>query len=296
MSVHLAATWNPRGESRRFQRLQAFLESLYTGITVIFPPLADPQAVQEIIALGFMAAPVDGPVDLSATKLWAVRSPDWSWGRYLALKKSLDCFPEQLSGGAATHIQYADMDRLIRWAETNPDSLRQAVNAIQRSDCLIFGRTDAAYRTHPESLRRTEAISNRVVAHLLGCHMDVSAGSKAFSRRAAEFIIANSEPGRAIGTDAEWPVLLQRGGFRIDYLELDALDWETADRYQEQAASVEAQRRAAEAIDRDPRSWARRVEIAMEIVESGLDAYSRILSRIEEKESEDGAGEPDAKR
>jgi hypothetical protein len=279
MSVYLAATWNPRGELGRFQRLLPFLDELYPGMVVTLPPAADPQALRAMQELGFvLEEAAEGATELSASSLEgrapaqrrAVKSPEWSWGRYLALQKGLH--------GREEYIQYADMDRLIRWAETRPEELRRAVRAIEGRDCLIFGRTEAAYRTHPLSLVQTEAISNRVLSLLLGRRMDISAGSKGFSRRAAEFIIANSEPRRALGTDAEWPVLLYRGGYPIHYLEMDGLDWESADRYQEKAAGMDDQRLAAEAVDQDPRSWARRVEIAMEIVESGLDSFERELT------------------
>jgi hypothetical protein len=107
--------------------------------------------------------------------------------------------------------------------------------------------------------------------------MDLSAGSKGFSRRAAEFLMSNSPPGRALGMDSEWPVLLHRAGFRIDYIEVGGLDWESADHHQPQAANLETQRRAAEAYDQDPRHWAMRVHVAMEIVQAGLDAMQRPL-------------------
>jgi hypothetical protein len=100
--------------------------------------------------------------------------------------------------------------------------------------------------------------------------MDVSAGSKGFSRAAAEYILAHSTAGHALGTDAEWPLLAQRAGFVVDYLEVDGLDWESADRYQDQAADAESQRQAALNYDGDPQNWARRVDIAREIVDIGL--------------------------
>jgi len=268
MGVYLAATWDPRGELVRLERLQPILNELYCGMVVIIPPGAGPEVREGLQALGFQAERPEGAPDERA-RLRYVAAPDWSWGRYLALQKAL-------SGGAGS-LQYADLDRLLRWAETRPQELRAAVENIRGRDCLIFGRSAAAYQTHPQCLVRTEAISNRVVSYLLGRSMDVSAGSKAFSRRAAEFILANSRPGRALGTDAEWPLLLYRGGFRIDYQEVDGLDWESADRYQAAAAGSDGQRRAAEAVDRDPASWARRVEVALEIVESGLDSLEREL-------------------
>jgi hypothetical protein len=170
------------------------------------------------------------------------------------------------------------MDRLLRWMEVRPQEWRQAVEAIQRTDCLVMGRSEAAYETHPKSLILTEAISNRVVSQILAQEMDVSAGSKGFSRSAAEFLVQNTRPGRALGTDAEWPILLKRAGFRVDYRLVDGLDWESADRYQEQAANTRDQRLAAEQVDADPHNWEWRVRVASEIVEVALEASRRELN------------------
>jgi hypothetical protein len=259
MTIALAATWNPRGELRRLRRLRLLFEEAYAGVIVCYPPVADPQAVQEA-RQAFHGKDSD-------KWIW-VESPDWSWGRYLALKTALREFP-------AGHVQYADMDRLLRWMETRPEEWRSTLERMQGRDCLVVGRTPAAYATHPRSLIQTEAVSNRVISHLLGQEMDVSAGSKGFSRAAAETILANSTPGRALGTDDEWPVLAQRGGYCIDYLEVDGLDWESADRYQAQAAGADRQRRLAEAVDADPRSWEGRVAVANEIIQCGLEAAIR---------------------
>ena len=108
--------------------------------------------------------------------------------------------------------------------------------------------------------------------------MDVSAGSKGFSHEAAEYLIANTSPVRAIGTDAEWPILLHKAGFRVDYLAVDGLDWESADRYRDHAASPDDQQKAAVQYDTDSQHWALRVEIAREIVESALIAANRQVS------------------
>ncbi|HEX9028054.1 MAG TPA: hypothetical protein VF823_02690, partial [Anaerolineales bacterium] len=104
-----------------------------------------------------------------------------------------------------------------------------------------------------------------------------SAGSKAFSRNAARFLVQNTTPGRALGTDGEWPVLLMRAGFEVDYVTVDGLDWESADRYQEYAAGPERQRHAAEEYDSDPQHWAARSAVALEIVEAALETSRRPL-------------------
>jgi hypothetical protein len=140
---------------------------------------------------------------------------------------------------------------------------------------LIVGRTEAAYQTHPQALVQTEAVSNRVISYFLGQEMDVSAGCKGFSRECVEFILDNTKPERALGADAGWPLTLNLAGYRVDYVQVDGLDWESADRYQERAASADEQRQAAAAYDADPASWASRVQVAMEIVDVGLDTMDR---------------------
>ena len=72
-----------------------------------------------------------------------------------------------------------------------------------------------------------------------------------------------------------WLLLLQRAGFHVNYIEADGLDWESADRYADAAADWDAQQRAAAAYDAEPKHWARRVEIALEIVERALSANLR---------------------
>ena len=126
---------------------------------------------------------------------------------------------------------------------------------------------------------RTEAISNRVTSALLGMQMDVSAGSRGFSRAAARCLVEHARPGWALGADAEWLVVLQRSGFKLDYITIDGLDWEIADQYQRLAANPEQPRRAAEAYDADLQHWTRRIAVAFEIVESGLEAAARMQKK-----------------
>jgi len=250
-SITLAASWHPRGELSRFYTLLPRLEPAYSGIVISLPPDVDPSVVAELDAI---------------RQVRVVRTENWSWGRFSAVEEAL--------GFEAGHIQYADLDRLLRWVETRPGEWRATLDRAGRSDCLIIGRTPRAYATHPRALVQTEAISNLVVSHLLGMKMDVSAGAKLFSRAAAEYIIRDCRPigvdGHALGTDAEWPIALQLAGFRLDYVEVDGLDWESADQYLERAAGPEDQRKAAERYDADPRNWERRVAVALEIVETGL--------------------------
>jgi hypothetical protein len=255
MSITLTCTWNPRGETSRLIGIYPQLAETYDEISIILPPDAD-----------FVQT---DPLE-SLDNVTLIISPDWSWGRYLALKKALDT--------DATHLHYADLDRLVRWIETQPAEWRHTVGLIQDYDCVVIGRTEKAWDTHPQAIRRTEKISNQVFSHLLEKPLDMSAGSKGFSCATAAFIMANSQPSRALGTDAEWIVLVHRGGYHIESILVDGLDWESADRYQDQAASTETQRYTAQAYDAQTENWDMRVQVALEIVESGLDALKRELN------------------
>lgn len=257
MKVTLATTWHPRGEINRLNLHLSVLRATYAHLVILTPPLRD-LTEREVAELD----------ELNRLPNLLVGQPEnWSGGRYTSLQAALETNP--------SHIQYADMDRLLRWMETRPDEWRQAVSKVTSTDCLIIGRTPSAYQTHPAALVQTEAISNQVVSHFLGRFMDVSAGSKGFSRDAADYIVANTVPGHALGTDAQWPILLHQAGFQVDYIEVDGLDWESADRYKDHAAKQEDQLQAAIQYDADPRNWEHRVEIAREIVESALAIAAR---------------------
>ena len=254
MTVALASPWNPRGELSRFQRLHPLLQSIYSDMIVTLPPQVDAQVVEALKSLPHVTALV---------------TPEWKQGRYLSLKTALQT--------GADYIHYTDFDRLLRWVETHPDEWRQTVQVVVLSDCLVIGRTQQAWETHPRALRETEALSNSVFSNLLRLPLDLSAGSKGFSQAAAQVLIANTRPDRPMGADSEWIVLLHRAGFAVDTIQVDGLDWESADRFRNIAADGNAQREAAAKYDLDPQHWSMRVAVAAEIIESGLDALGREL-------------------
>jgi len=253
MSVTLACTWWPHGDMPRFQKLYSQLGQVYESLVISVSGEVDPADLDEVKTLEAYKG------------VRVVIPPDRTQARHAAMRMSLDT--------PASHIHYADMDRLLRWVETRPIEWRQTVEAVQKADCLIIGRTAAAFQTHPQALQKTEAIINLVFSHLLGQPVDLCSGSKGFSRRAAEFLIANTSPGH--WADAEWPMLLHRAGFKLEAIVVDGLDWETADRHQAQAADSDAQRRLADAHDQDARRWALRVQVALDIVREGLAAAQR---------------------
>jgi hypothetical protein len=252
--INLAAAWRPRGELNRFLKLFHRLREAYQWMNISLPPQTGGEIIEVLQNLP--------QVSVNLT-------PDWSWGRFTALRGAIH--------DSISHIQYADFDRMLRWVETNPAEWQRTIGEIFKADCLIIGRSDAAYQTHPQALIQTEALSNQVTSQFLGMQVDVSAGSKGFSRQAAEFIVANCKPGHALGTDAEWPIILNRAGFKLSYVEVDGLDWESADRYRQKAADQLNQKEAAENYDANPENWAERVGVAMEIIQMGISTMDKII-------------------
>jgi hypothetical protein len=249
--VGLASAWHPRGEGERFERLLPVLREAYAGLAITLPPGEDSLAAR------LSAFPGVHPYVTSR----------WPEGRWRSL--------ELAQGLGGSHVHYVDFDRLLRWVETRPAEWRQSVERVTRHDCLIIGRTPAAYATHPAALVQTEAISNLVVSNLLGQVVDASAGAKAFSRTAVECLLRQTRPERALGADGEWPLTLFHAGFTVDYMEVDGLDWEIPDQYRAEAANLDRQQAVAQAYDQDPARWAHRVQVAHEIVQAGLEADRR---------------------
>jgi len=254
MSITLAATWQPRGETLRFRKAYSLLDKLYDHIVVVMPPNTHAGMV-----LSFRVY----------EKIMITVADAWAGGRYIALAKAIET--------GDSYIHYADLDRLIRWVETQPKELEYVVNYIQSKECVVIGRDRTAYATHPQAIIQTELTSNRIFSHILGMNLDLSAGSKGFRRDVAQFIISHSQPGNALGTDSEWVILARRAGFVVEPFEVSGLDWESADRYQNTAADAEDQQKAAAAYDADPKNWKHRVAVANEIIEVGIETLKRKL-------------------
>ena len=254
MAVTLGASWIPHGEFRRFERFLPRLYAIYESIVIVLPPEVDADILDALEAM-------DAVLVYQMSRLGE--------GRHLALKYGL--------GTAATHLQYCDMDRLIRWVETQPDELEATQAVIQASDYVLIGRTKAAFATHPQALQKTETIIHGVFSHFLGAadDYDFCAGSKGLSRRAAEYVVAHDDPYNGLGSDVTWALLVQQAGFSITSHLVDGLDWETADRHQDQAAGPNLQQRKAAEYDAKPESWVMRTDLAWNIIRAGLEVLER---------------------
>lgn len=254
MTIALACAWNPRGELARFVSAHAQLTSLYAHVVITVPPNCPADVVDALQGL---------------PRVTVVVTPDWSHGRHLAIQQAADCAP---------FVHYADLDRLLRWIETDAMGLQEVLARIQQTDCLIIGRTPAAMATHAHALQDTEAIINTVFSRILGQQVDLGGGTRGFSREAVQFLLRHSPPGKAIGTDSSWPILLQRGGFKVEAIAIDGLTWEVPDHYRTHAADAQTLQATADAFDHDVSHWIRRVQVAREVIEEGLAALEQPLT------------------
>ncbi len=259
MRVALAATWYPRGELPRAQRMIREFYALYTDICIVVPP----EAENDVSVLVDYPTVHIMPASNSANR------------RYYAVQSALASSPD------AETIHSCDFDRLLHWQERYPGELRQAVERMTQVDCLITGRTDQAWATHPRCMIETEILFNMAFSHLLNIDtvdevIDFGAGSRGLSRRAAEYLMQQASPAWGWAIDAAWPLLLFHAGYSVDYLAVNGLEWETPDQFRDTAADPKTRSEMAEQHDHTPEIWQHRVYVAHEVMRVGLLAFERI--------------------
>jgi hypothetical protein len=169
-----------------------------------------------------------------------------------------------------SHLQMCDFDRAIHWVAHHPQELDSVIADIPTYDLLVLGRTERAWATHPPYQADTEPLFNRVFALVTGLPWDVGAGSRGFSRRAAEVLLARSqEP--SVGVDAEWPlILLQQDGFRTGFRACEGLEFETADRFGPEIEAAGSYQAWEAQMSADPQRWVYRARLALMITEAVL--------------------------
>lgn len=255
MSVALATTHHdPEGRLLpQMERMLPRLRDLYAGIAVMVTVATDERTMRALRDAGATlqtsdAATLDGMHYLGRRRREAV---------HLAL----DAAP------GATHAHLCDLDRVLHWAEFHGDELRATLDRLRRSDFTVLGRTPRAFDSHPRVQRDTEAIINHAFALASGRVWDVGAASRGVSRRAAAALAGCDDD--TIGNDCSWPLYLHRhDGLQLDYIATEGLEFETVDRYADEAAALGGRDAWIARMDADPRHWATRLDLARIEVES----------------------------
>jgi len=245
VSIILALAWRLNADDiTRFETLLPFLATLYDGVSIASPPTDDEALIAPVQALTTL------PIKLRISARGNENR------RYYTLQQALT-FDD------VSHVHYCDGDHALARMERDPDDWKAIVDALQHTDCLVIGRSEAVFESYPRPLVGTERIINRVASHLVGQAVDLGAGSRGFSRKAVEFLMQYASPEtHGIATDSEWVVLLYRGGYALTTYVSDSAIYEVVS---------EAQRQLLESAEQ----WAKRVNIAQMIIKAGLDASVR---------------------
>lgn len=165
-------------------------------------------------------------------------------------------------------ILYCDGDRALHWAEHYPQELAAIAEQIQAYDFTVLGRTPRAFASHPRNQRDTEAIINHLFQVTSSHAWDVTAAARGLSRRAAEFIVAESRDDE-ISTDVSWPLLIQqRGGFTQSYVETEGLEFETLEQVRAEVERLGGAEAWIAQVEASPRAWAQRLDLARIEVEA----------------------------
>jgi hypothetical protein len=237
-----------------------FLGGLYDRRLVVVTKMTSPNVVDALEGSG-----------------WVLVSPKSNIGvdyisdsRRRVLRAGLD--------GSTSHFHIVDMDRVLHWAANYPGELSETVAHIPERNFTIFGRTPRAFLTHPRNQIETEAIANKVFSLIYGKDVDITAASRGISSKAAEVILRYSK-GRFFDSDSEWPtILLCKSSLKIDYTEVEGLEWETRLKREEMTLPDGRRVDLKDYYEQNPESWVYRVMLAHMISRAALDSYRALKS------------------
>ena len=178
-----------------------------------------------------------------------------------ALKLSITANPE--------HILYCDFDRILHWAKTYPNELKNTSNAYLDHDFLLIGRTPRAFKTHAETQTMTEDIANQIASKILGFKetRDIISACWRLTPRSAEKLLQLPN-NNTYGFYCEWPITAWREAENPVYLEVEGLEWETPDRYRPEIHE-KGYKQWLQSFQ-TPREWQKRVEMLRDFIESTL--------------------------
>lgn len=249
-SVVLAATHHDPHDTMfaQIERVLPRLQESYAALTVFSTPDAGPRSDTLLAAAGVRIVLQPEGAQQGLETLGLVRNA------------TIRAAVEQ----GAAYVHLCDFDRALHWAESYPDELRELIDAIPRHDFLILGRTPRAFATHPRVQRDTEAIVNHTFGLAFGQPLDVTAASRGLSRRAAELLLALSEPEPTVGNDCAWLLYLARfPELVIGYAATEGLEWETPDRHADEIAAAGGLDAWIANFDADPQRWEFRLQLAL---------------------------------
>lgn len=150
-------------------------------------------------------------------------------------------------------VLYSDCDHLLRWVTGNRAEVEAVLAAQPEAEMLIVGRSERAFAAEPRRLRETLGAVNRAYELLTGRAADVMFAVRRMSRATALDVVIRSRVD-TLGNDVDWPLLAERLGHRIGYMQADGLCYRMAEEFAAPADSG----------DSDALQWIRRIEFAAE--------------------------------
>lgn len=150
-------------------------------------------------------------------------------------------------------VFYADPDHMLHWLSAVPDELRAVLSVQPEAGFLIVGRSEQAFAAVPQRLQQTEAPTNRTYELITGRRADLLSAVRRMDRDAAHDIVERSRVD-SFANDVEWPLLAERLGHVVGYVDADGLLYRTIEEF---AAP-------SDSLDDDPLQWIRRIEMAAE--------------------------------
>lgn len=194
----------------------------------------------------------------------------------VARRAALEVIPAEL---ASSNI---DFDRWLHWLSAWPDELESLSTRIERVVsrqnatpwCIVLGRTERAFATHPQVQRLPETATNRTLSLTAGKPLDAVSGAVWLSPEGRELVLASSIEESA-ATDLEWAgLILRQDPNRLHGLRFEGLEWETPDFHA--AAIAEAgglEQWVRETFD-TPEMWTSRLQLAA----ASVSALQRVMA------------------
>jgi hypothetical protein len=154
--------------------------------------------------------------------------------RISAYRDAIQTGLEYIEFADSQRIFYIDFDRLIHWITNYPNEFLESIEKVNSSELTHFGRTPKAFSSHPLTQKNTERIVNFLASQLLGFNetKDFISVCFSFTVQLADLILSKKYYTN-MGFYAAFSVLLWNYADSKQYIEVEGLDWETPDRYQE---------------------------------------------------------------
>jgi len=220
------------------------IKQIFKISCVIFTPLTSPKIIETLKNLKFETS----------------RGAKNNFDTYKkALKQALNHDQEL--------IFYCDFDRILHWAKTYPDELKNTMNSYLDHDFLLLGRTFRAFKTHPKTQIMTEEIANQIASKASGFKIttDIISACWRFTPGLAEQLL-QLKIDNTYGFYCEWPIVAWKQARNPKYLEVEGLEWETPDRYQKEIKDKGYTRWLQDF--QTPEEWEKRVEILKDLIQS----------------------------